>query len=77
MKGFDQQGDYSRQSSPRTFVGMEPPQQFLADSQASQTGFSRGPEEIFFPREMTEDCNFANPRQAGDFMGAAGRKALA
>ncbi len=49
VKGFDQQGDYAGQSSPRTFIGVEPAKEFLADTQTAQTGFSCSPEEIFLP----------------------------
>jgi len=60
VKSFDKQGDYAGQSSPRTFIGVEPAKEFLADTQTAQTGFSCSPEEIFFSREMAEDSDFAN-----------------
>jgi hypothetical protein len=76
MKGFDQQGNYARQSCPRIFIGVESTEQFLADSQTPETGFSCRPEEIFLPWKVTENRNFADPSQPGDLVCAAGSETL-
>src|SRR5580658_914618 len=77
VQSLDQQLNNPGQRSSRVFITLEPAAQLAADSKTAQTGFRGRPEEIFFSREMTEYRYFANPRQSGDLMGAAGRETLA
>jgi hypothetical protein len=77
MQGLNQYSNNPRQRGSRILIDFEPSPQFLPDLQTEQTGFSCGPEEIFFPRKVTEDRDFANPCQSGDLMSTAGRESLA
>ncbi len=65
-----------RNGGSRILIDFEPSSQFLADSQAPQTRFGCGPEEILFSRKMPENSDFANPCQPGDLMSATGGETL-
>ena len=77
MQGLHQLGDDPRKSGTRMLVTLEPPTHFLTDSQSTQAGFGCRPEEVTFSREVAENGDFADASQPGDFIGAAGCKALA
>src|SRR5580704_15366662 len=72
VQSLNQQLNDPRQCRSRILIALQPITQLSANAKPPESGFRGCPEQISFPREVTEYRNFANPRQSGDLMRTAG-----